>query len=184
MEAENVIVINLENRLVGFPNKISDDPVLSLVLTDLDTFSYAEERRLFYVALTRTKNITYIVAPEFGQSVFVDELIKKQGIKYDTLTEESSLTNNPNCPKCQKGYLILRENANDKTKFLGCTNYPLCDNTFKQIELLNNYITCPNCGGYMVKRNGRYGDFYGCTNYPFCKNTIRIESHDKKEYKL
>jgi len=179
LEAENVIVINLENRLVGFPNKISDDPVLSLVLTDLDTFSFAEERRLFYVALTRTKNITYLIAPEYTQSVFVDELIKKLGIKYDTLTGENSLTNNPNCPRCQKGYLILRENSNDKAKFLGCTNYPFCDNTFKQIELLDNYITCPKCSGYMVKRRGKYGEFYGCTNYPMCENKLNIEGENK-----
>lgn len=37
LEADNVIIINLENKLGGFPNKISDDPILSLVLTDLDT---------------------------------------------------------------------------------------------------------------------------------------------------
>ncbi|MFC4559383.1 UvrD-helicase domain-containing protein [Virgibacillus kekensis] len=180
LEAENVIVINLENKLVGFPNKISDDPVLSLVLTDLDTFAYAEERRLFYVALTRTQNNTYLIAPEYGQSVFVDELIKKQGIKFDTLTGKNSLVNNPNCPKCEKGYLILRENTNNRAKFLGCTNYPLCDNTFKQIALLDNYITCPKCGGYMVKRNGKYGVFYGCTNYPFCKNKFNIEGRNVK----
>ena len=60
--------------LVGFPNKISDDPLLSLVLTDKDDFSYAEERRLFYVAITRTKNITYLLAPIFDESIFVDEI--------------------------------------------------------------------------------------------------------------
>lgn len=175
LEAENVIVINLENKLVGFPNKISDDPVLSLVLTDLDTFSYAEERRLFYVALTRTKNTTYLIAPEIGHSVFVDELITKQEIRCESLTEENPQTDNPKCPKCKKGYLILRENTKNNEKFLGCSNYPLCDNTFKQIELLDNYITCPSCYGYMVKRNGKYGEFYGCTNYPYCKSTLNIE---------
>jgi hypothetical protein len=28
---------------------------------------------------------------------------------------------------------------------------------------------CPRCGGKLVKRAGRYGEFYGCTNYPQCK---------------
>ncbi|MGE7840468.1 hypothetical protein ACQKNX_06710 [Lysinibacillus sp. NPDC093712] len=42
---------NLVNHLIGFPNKISDDPVLSYVLTNTDQFPYSEERRLFYVAL-------------------------------------------------------------------------------------------------------------------------------------
>lgn len=34
---------------------------------------------------------------------------------------------------------------------------------------------CPRCGGELVVRSGRYGDFYGCTNYPTCKFTTPIE---------
>lgn len=30
---------------------------------------------------------------------------------------------------------------------------------------------CPNCGGTLVYRNGRYGSFYGCSNYPKCRFT-------------
>ena len=30
---------------------------------------------------------------------------------------------------------------------------------------------CPWCGGDLIKRNGKYGDFIGCTNYPKCKYT-------------
>lgn len=30
---------------------------------------------------------------------------------------------------------------------------------------------CPQCGGSLVIRNGRYGSFYGCSNYPKCKFT-------------
>ena len=40
---------------------------------------------------------------------------------------------------------------------------------------LNNTIAsgiCPQCGGTLVKRTGRYGSFYGCSNYPNCKFTI------------
>lgn len=28
---------------------------------------------------------------------------------------------------------------------------------------------CPRCGGSLVLRNGKYGQFYGCSNYPTCK---------------
>ena len=28
---------------------------------------------------------------------------------------------------------------------------------------------CPECGGRLVPRNGRYGFFYGCSNYPRCR---------------
>ncbi|MTI71103.1 MAG: hypothetical protein FH751_12710 [Firmicutes bacterium] len=176
LEADNVIIINAANKLLGFPNKISDDPLLSLVLTDLDSFPFAEERRLFYVAITRTKNTTYILAPDKKPSIFVDELIKDEKVKYEFSTNENSIQENPNCPKCQKGYLILRKNTKTNRAFLGCTNYPHCDLTIKNVEILNDQIKCRSCGGYMVKRKGRYGEFYGCTNYPFCTQTVRIES--------
>lgn len=175
LEADNVIIINLENKLVGFPNKISDDPILSLVLTDLDTFAFAEERRLFYVALTRTKNTIYLLAPDEKQSVFVEELIKGFGIKYETLSEQQTVTDNPNCPKCKKGHLVVRTNETTGNDFLGCSNFPACDCTLSDIKILNDQIVCPVCGGYMTKRKGPYGPFYGCTNFPSCKNTLKIE---------
>ena len=31
---------------------------------------------------------------------------------------------------------------------------------------------CPECGGKLVIRNGKFGSFYGCSNYPKCKFTI------------
>ena len=34
---------------------------------------------------------------------------------------------------------------------------------------------CPNCGGKLVERMGRYGEFWGCGNYPHCRFTINID---------
>lgn len=31
---------------------------------------------------------------------------------------------------------------------------------------------CPHCGGYLVLRTGKFGQFYGCSNYPKCKFTL------------
>lgn len=39
-------------------------------------------------------------------------------------------------------------------------------------RLLNNGV-CPECGGHLVERKGRYGRFYGCSNYPKCRYTIK-----------
>lgn len=36
-------------------------------------------------------------------------------------------------------------------------------------------MKCPKCGGSLILRNGKYGDFYGCSNYPVCKFTKKIE---------
>jgi DNA helicase IV len=182
LEAENVIIINAANSLLGFPNRISDDPILSLVLTDQDDYVFAEERRLFYVALTRTKNITHILAPEIKRSVFVKELIDKQNIEYEQILGNTTLINNPSCPRCIEGYLIKRENSINNQQFIGCSNYPQCEYTLKDIKVMDNQVVCPRCKGYMVIRKSSRGEFYGCTNYPDCRGTVdpnnlnRIES--------
>ena len=76
MGYDNVIIINARNEIYGFPSKIEDDPVLQYVIKDDKSIEYAEERRLFYVAMTRTKNRVYIVTPEQHPSEFILELIK------------------------------------------------------------------------------------------------------------
>lgn len=83
LEDENVIILNCEDELNGFPNKIADDMVLKYLLEEKDPFSFAEERRLFYVALTRTKNLVYLIVPQNKMSIFVKELINRIGIIND-----------------------------------------------------------------------------------------------------
>ncbi|MEK4510148.1 UvrD-helicase domain-containing protein [Paenibacillus sp. FSL K6-2524] len=162
LEKDHVILLNGENSLVGFPNQIADDPVLSWVLTDQDRFSFAEERRLFYVALTRTLNSCYILTSEQKMSVFLKELIEKDKVPYQLVTHEGSISENPKCPKCKTGHLTRR--LGNKT-FLGCTNYPGCDYTNSYVEILKKTKPCPKCGGYLVYKKGSRGPFYGCTNY-------------------
>ena len=41
---------------------------------------------------------------------------------------------------------------------------------YKSSTMVSNGI-CPKCGGQLVLRHGRYGNFYGCSNYPKCKFT-------------
>jgi len=74
LEEENVIIINLENKLLGFPNKIVDSKILRFVSPYYDKFPYSEERRLFYVALTRTKNYVFLLVPKNNESIFVTEI--------------------------------------------------------------------------------------------------------------
>lgn len=75
LEEENVIIINLVDSYLGFPNQIKDDKVLRLVSKNREKYPYSEERRLFYVALTRTKNYVYLLVPFKNPSIFVTELI-------------------------------------------------------------------------------------------------------------
>ena len=71
---DNVIVINGRNETYGFPSKIEDDPVLKFVIKEDNSIEYAEERRLFYVAMTRTKNRVFFIAPEQNPSEFLLEI--------------------------------------------------------------------------------------------------------------
>ena len=172
LEADNVIILNMKNNTLGFPNQISDDEVLSLVLQNKDNYEYAEERRLFYVAITRTKNRTYLIAPDQGASIFLDDIKQINNLCICKNIDEESYTSNPNCPRCKKGYLVVREKS--KRTFLGCSNYPYCEYTLDNTEVLEHSIKCPQCGGYLIKRKGKYGTFLGCCNYPACDHTEQI----------
>lgn len=76
LECDNVILINLEDSILGFPSQLTDDPVLRYVVKK-EIYPYEEERRLFYVALTRTKNNVYLFCPKNNVSSFVKELLEE-----------------------------------------------------------------------------------------------------------
>jgi len=76
LEEESIIIINLKDDLLGFPNKKKNEKILENVLKTKDRFPYEEERRLFYVALTRSKSCVYLLVPRKNKSIFVKELIK------------------------------------------------------------------------------------------------------------
>ena len=77
LECENVIILNLSDEILGFPNKIEDDEVLRLFFKNKEKYPYSEERRLFYVALTRTKNNVYLMTKKYHESIFVNEIKNK-----------------------------------------------------------------------------------------------------------
>ena len=79
LEFQNVIIINMLNKKNGFPNKIKANYLLKYFYKDQKEIEYAEERRLFYVAITRTKDTNYILTIKNKESVFVKELIKSNG---------------------------------------------------------------------------------------------------------
>jgi len=76
LEENNVIVLSLENDDWSFPNKKVDAKMLKYVLSKKENFIYSEERRLFYVALTRTKNNVYLLTNKDKPSIFVKEILK------------------------------------------------------------------------------------------------------------
>lgn len=168
---DDVIVINGKNETYGFPTKVEDDPVLLLVIKGDRSIDYAEERRLFYVAMTRTKNRVFFVAPEANPSEFLLEL--KQSYKNVKLLgdwneeEPVSIAKKP-CPLC--GYpMQFKYKRSYGLRLYICTNEPeICG------FMTNNYQAgklsiqkCDKCrDGYLIVKQGRDKDFFlGCTNY-------------------
>ncbi|QQS16408.1 MAG: topoisomerase DNA-binding C4 zinc finger domain-containing protein [Neisseriales bacterium] len=172
-------MIGIKSGKHAFPCEIADDPLLELVLSTKEHFDHAEERRLFYVALTRTKNTIFVVGDSMAESTFFKELMEDP----DVDTSHLGHAINRRCPKCQA---MMMEKKGDFGPFFGCSNYPICHFSTKPCFscrigfLINNedqmkcdnadcqkiYEICPRCkSGALVERKGKHGLFLGCTNY-------------------
>ena len=186
-EADYVIVLDLTNKISGFPSRIEDDPLIEMVLPS-DTgeaFPVAEERRLFYVALTRARVGVYLASNTANPSEFVIELLAL----YPRLRQ---IGRTPlNCPRCSQGFL----SPSKSERTLGCSNrphckiqVPLCPGCNIGHVLIENGKAgclnpacsdpgevCPKCGkGILLSRRGPSGPFWACTEYwmePPCRYT-------------
>ena len=112
LQADYVFIINNNNSGMGFPSKMQNPIIIEYLLENSDHYPYSEERRLFYVALTRAKKKVILLTLKNRESVFVTEL------KYNYAEQ-------------------MRREA----------------------------FTCPLCGGALIKKNGKYGEFWGCANF-------------------
>ena len=88
LEYDNVIVLNCLNSIKGFPSKKNNDNIIGLLTNSPhETISFAEERKLFYVALTRTKEKVYMLTPykpTNKRSEFILELVNIDNVKENT----------------------------------------------------------------------------------------------------
>lgn len=179
IEADEVIIINNKNNIIGFPNKMVSDSILSYVMTEEESFTFAEERRLFYVAITRTKNHCYLMCPD-ENSNFTEELKSYKNIEDIACDDKEEKIY---CPICKTGHLVKRIGANKK-EFYGCNNFPQCGFKTSNMTNVKSKVRCPSCGNFMSKRKGPYGDFYGCNSYPHCKTKYKVEEFERLDRQL
>ena len=193
MEADYVVVLNLTAGKYGFPCEIVDEPLLELVLADSEQHPNAEERRLFYVAMTRARYGVYLIADGETHSSFVTELLRDG---YDVSVIGQSSEERVACPKCTTGRLRCRTSSKTGFKYFDCSHQPYCNYTLSacphcRIGLpvrSKDYYCCQHCGqqvrkcpacdGWLKVRTGKHGPFLGCSNWPNCSHTQRIPKPD------
>ena len=181
-ESDYVVIIGVKSDEYGFPCEIEDDPVLNLVLSEEDGYAFAEERRVFYVAMTRAKKQVIILAERSNVSTFVLEIVRDN----PTLLTMGTPPSISYCSVCGKG-VMKKGSMNGEIIYL-CSRYPACTHValfcpkceegylYKAPDLLDHYYCsnsgcdfmppiCPWCGeGYLVIRDSN-GRFWGCSNF-------------------
>ena len=123
LECDYIILLNCNGGTIGFPSQISDSPVLKYVLSEPDAYAYSEERRVFYVGITRAKKHTWVLYDTNNPSPFVKEFVKtlEPDVRPGAGIPEAEL-----CPKCHCGRIkVIKKgvavNGNPYTTF-ACSN--------------------------------------------------------------
>ena len=94
LEYDYVIVAMMEKgKYLGFPCQIEDNPILDLVMPKKESYEFAEERRLLYVALTRARSFVTVIANNESRSIFTEELVNPK-FEYLIKVEELSVPKN------------------------------------------------------------------------------------------
>jgi len=186
LEADFVILVGLGEGESGFPAHEATDPFRELFLPEAEAFRFAEERRLFYVALTRARHRAYLLYDMYNCSEFVRELTEGgYAATVDEFRNHPAVQPDPaavRCPRCSAGLLGPRTGRFGYS--IRCSRYPKCNYSERGcgdcgglLLRMGDYRvcadescagvhpSCPRCGSPMQFRRGAYGAFFGCGNF-------------------
>lgn len=112
LTCDHAFILNANSGKYGIPAERDNDPVIQLLLASEDTYPNAEERRLFYVALTRAKYSTTLISHDAETSSFVNEVV---------ITSPETPANEERCPVCEVG--VIEQKSGPYGVFYACSNY-------------------------------------------------------------
>ena len=153
LECDISIVLGLDGGIRGFPKLSGEDPLISIFLPKGELFKSSEERRVLYVAMTRSKDNVFLLNSRIGRSSFLDEvedIANENKLHYKSLNLRKHKIKP--CPECRKkgksGSLLIRKNKKRYSLFLGCEFYRI-NTTIQKDPLFCDYteneVTCIEC---------------------------------------
>jgi DNA helicase-4 len=176
------MILNMTEGAYGFPSQLSEDPILRLVLPENEDFPMSEERRVFYVALTRAKRQVRIYTKTSAPSRFLVEMLRN-GMLDVRLASGGKLTA---CPQCSGGILTARSGLHGPFEGCDCCDFTRNLPSDHKIEVgerisLRTPIApgtiCPTCGkGIMKERPAPFKPFVGCSRHPKCQTTAPLQA--------
>ncbi|OLP45734.1 helicase IV [Rhizobium oryziradicis] len=190
LEADHVILLNVDSGRTGFPSETVDDPLLSLVSPEAEAFENAEERRVMYVAMTRARHTLTMMASKSRPSSFITELINDPAYAVAGAAEGEARPHE--CGEC--GGRLLDVRGQDGRIRYRCEHVQHCGNLLPACpscgaglprhadgtasltcRCSTTFPTCPDCkDGWLTERSGRYGAFLSCVRYPVCSGKAKI----------
>jgi DNA helicase-4 len=204
LEADYCFILDLNSGYWGFPTERKDDEVVKGLMPTNEIYPHAEERRLFYVAITRAKHASVMVADPNEPSEFVMELIQGD-YKIKVLTESFSkqALAQRQCPKCKIGFFKLKDKWKkiyQCTTGLGCKTEAVqclaCGGLAAKYKGVGKCLTCkttfqlcPRCQSpKVVRQNKKQALFIGCDSLPdeqknYCKYAESLSARQLKTLK-
>ena len=177
-----------------------DDPDAGPVRLTAGLFDHAEERRLFYVALTRARKTVTIIADREKPSVFARELHENPA--YGLVAKSGAGISAHQCRAC--GGRMLAQTSKKGRRYFACEHRSLCGETLPPCSACSSdlpvankdkpgtldcscsasFSACPKClDGWLVERTGKFGQFLGCVKYPDCRGSKKIPKTGRSDRK-
>ena len=145
LESDYIILLNCNGGTMGFPADVSDSPVLRYVLSEPDAYAYSEERRIFYVGITRAKKHTWVLYDMDNPSPFVKEFLGQTFFNPNGNIPAEEL-----CPRCRCGRIKVAKRGKavngNPYSVLVCSNRKYgCDYLETRFVNLNEHLKNKSC---------------------------------------